>query len=341
MHQNHKIKEMSCLVCYEEQEANAMYVLTRCSHESCRDCLKNWIEKTEMAGSRASPSCPFCRVEMTEKDTMTILGRSFEPAKAASPSDEEEMDELTVQWLQNQTTPCPHCGAHIEKEEGTCDMMECLCGFRFCYNCSSPGCQCSCTPANHVFWDNTNDCWADRDPKTAQDFWKEETDQEDLWEKLLWTTGQSIREARDCRAEDNQREQDELEEPISRAPWLFCSREAGLRTLNSIMNAKNTRKERVKAKAKFASEQRHMEEVSFGSRWLFYPEKFAAWILAQQLQREGKLLHRTGGVHENWREEWDHNRAKVRKRMLRRAACAGRATNLSDSFKCQRNRQIR
>lgn len=48
--------------------------------------------------------------------------------------------------------PCGGCGSLIEKADG-CDKIECLCGYRFCYRCGSPGGGCECNPG-HRFLDN-------------------------------------------------------------------------------------------------------------------------------------------------------------------------------------------
>jgi len=93
---------------------------------------------------------------MTKKDTQAILERPYQPAAAASAGniDTAELDDLTLQWIKEQTKECPGCGAFISKEDGTCAKMECLCGYRFCYDCGSQGAHCLCSPAHHVFTDN-------------------------------------------------------------------------------------------------------------------------------------------------------------------------------------------
>jgi E3 ubiquitin-protein ligase RNF144 len=49
---------------------------------------------------------------------------------------------------------CPKCRAWIEKDQGTCDKMQCRCGYRFCFQCGAEDAKCNCTPDFHQFWDN-------------------------------------------------------------------------------------------------------------------------------------------------------------------------------------------
>jgi len=114
-----------------------------------------WIEQIEASGQQELPACPFCRQQMMSQDMLAILGRSFQPRAGSSSA--AELDELSMFWLQQFTRSCRGCGSRIEKIEG-CDLMECLCGYRFCYRCQSQGAQCSCPDSDpiqdHVFWDN-------------------------------------------------------------------------------------------------------------------------------------------------------------------------------------------
>jgi len=149
-----------CTICCEDDKPSSeRVILSFCRHESCKECMVKWIEKEAEAKSLPAPTCPFCRLDLAEEDTLAILGRPFRPVPANSTDRqtslvEQEIDDLTLDWLRAQTRACPTCGARIEKVEGGCDKMECLCGCRFCYACGSPHAQCSCTPLRHHFWDN-------------------------------------------------------------------------------------------------------------------------------------------------------------------------------------------
>lgn len=77
-----------------------------------------WIESAEASGQITFPGCPFGRLEMTSEEIHSILDRPFQPRTTVVPSSATalaEMDELTLQWLQEQTQTCPGCGACIEK----------------------------------------------------------------------------------------------------------------------------------------------------------------------------------------------------------------------------------
>eukprot|EP00985_Skeletonema_marinoi_P006916 scaffold3024_cov115-Skeletonema_marinoi.AAC.2 len=133
-----------CPICYVNASTSTEgIVLTTCQHQSCKPCLVKWIEKEETSGQEAS-TCPICRVNIDEDDVHRIIGRSFEPRKVeVEEANSEEIDEFTLHWLNENTTLCQGCGSRIEKESG-CNLIECLCGYRFCYQCSAPGGRCSC-----------------------------------------------------------------------------------------------------------------------------------------------------------------------------------------------------
>ena len=141
---------MICFICCEDKE---LVNFSECSHTGCcRACAEQWIQKEEAAG-RTAPTCPYCRMDLPEKDIKDVLGRSYQPKKGLPVDGSEMGDDLTRQVLQEQTVPCPLCGVRIMKTGG-CDLMECLCGFRFCYACGSPGAQCVHTSRRHFYWDN-------------------------------------------------------------------------------------------------------------------------------------------------------------------------------------------
>ncbi|KAL7539418.1 hypothetical protein ACHAWF_006403 [Thalassiosira exigua] len=128
-----------CQLCYEE--SSSIVTVSNCKHKSCRACLTTWIQKEESSGPTAKPTCPFCRVLISKEDVIALLGRPFQPKKAVVEAG--EVDELTLQWLNEHTKLCEGCGSRIEKVSG-CNLIECLCGWRFCFGCGSPGGRCGC-----------------------------------------------------------------------------------------------------------------------------------------------------------------------------------------------------
>ena len=143
--------DFECPICYTvtPTSSDAGVILKTCQHQSCTSCLVRWIEKEETSGQEA-PTCPVCRVNIDENDVHRIMGRSFEPREVdLEEANSEEIDEFTLHWLNENTTLCQGCGSRIEKESG-CNLIECLCGYRFCYQCNAPGGRCECN-AGHGF----------------------------------------------------------------------------------------------------------------------------------------------------------------------------------------------
>jgi len=130
-----------CPLCCEETTDNATLSAT-CRHESCKSCLVKWIEKEEDSGQTTPPTCPFCRLAMEQEDVLALLGRAFQPRRAVE-SHESVADELTLDWLRENTKLCGGCGSRVEKESG-CDFVVCLCGWRFCFNCGAHEADCDC-----------------------------------------------------------------------------------------------------------------------------------------------------------------------------------------------------
>mmetsp|Transcript_47354 Transcript_47354/g.115571 ORF Transcript_47354/g.115571 Transcript_47354/m.115571 type:complete len:278 (-) Transcript_47354:635-1468(-) len=154
-----------CGICLEDIPLSSHFHSScGCTETGCKSCLRKWIETEEKAGVDV-PSCPFCR-DSLQKDSGTVadlLGRSFKPRECnySNParSDNyatENDDDLTQQYLEASTRSCPACGSRISKTEDTCDLLECVCGYRFCYACGAPGAACSCDGPNHIFERNVN-----------------------------------------------------------------------------------------------------------------------------------------------------------------------------------------
>lgn len=64
---------------------------------------------------------------------------------------DQQLSEAAITAMQGRQ--CKRCGIMVQKSSG-CSKVQCLCGYRFCYECGSENAQCGCTPANHGFWDN-------------------------------------------------------------------------------------------------------------------------------------------------------------------------------------------
>jgi hypothetical protein len=140
-----------CPICCEEDltaSPTSAVVLSSCLHGSCRMCLARWIDREEASGRTSGPTCPFCRLAIGEEDVLKILDRPFQPREAtAGETPIDEVDEFTLHWINENTVPCGMCGYRVEKSDG-CDLIECLCGFRFCYRCGAADGRCRCNPGH-------------------------------------------------------------------------------------------------------------------------------------------------------------------------------------------------
>lgn len=139
-----------CPICCEEDDA---VVLSTCQHWSCGACLVRWMEKEESSGRDTGPTCPFCRMAIHEGDILRVMGRPFcqrMEATVGEATGDDEIDDLTLHWISQNTMPCPFCQNRIERSDG-CDHMECLCGYQFCYCCGGAYGRCRCESPGHEF----------------------------------------------------------------------------------------------------------------------------------------------------------------------------------------------
>ena len=128
-----------CSLCLEE--SSAFIVLSACLHRSCQLCLTKWVEREEASGQSKPPVCPFCRLGMSNEDIVKILGRAFQPKQAETRVLDQDMDDLTMQWLNDNSKECPNCKQRVEKNGG-CDHMTCRppggCGHEWWWSCGCP-----------------------------------------------------------------------------------------------------------------------------------------------------------------------------------------------------------
>ena len=139
-----------CPICCEE---DAAVVLSACQHRSCGACLVRWTEKEESSGRDTGPTCLFCRMAIHEGDILRVMGRPFCPrmeAAVGEATEDDEIDDLTLHWISQNTMPCPFCQNRVEKSDG-CDHMECLCGYQFCYRCGGAYGRCLCVSPGDEF----------------------------------------------------------------------------------------------------------------------------------------------------------------------------------------------
>jgi len=131
-----------CSLCCDDVSRDESITLAACNHQRCILCMRKWIEKHEYSSQAISLTCPFCRSSIHDDKVFVVLGRPLKKREALTQSDIDEIDELTLQWLTDQTTLCPGCGSRVEKVDG-CDHMTCLCGCKFCFECGEVRCICA------------------------------------------------------------------------------------------------------------------------------------------------------------------------------------------------------
>lgn len=279
--------------------------LSTCLHRSCGSCIVKWIQREEASGQTTPPTCPFCRSAIKDADVTAILGRSFQPKVAivrGAIDENNEVDPLTLDWINEHTVPCPGCANRIEKADG-CDLIGCLCGFRFCFKCGVADGDCACNPGHDFLEEVEGDSvgYAPiRDRDGFVDFGscirrrqvqrereeKEYENEEEYWEEL-YRTHPSL-----CTANGR---------------WLFSSKNnarcVGMLTQQLANEAvRAQRRERCRVVEREQSESHASHDVS----WLFLSRRSAIRRLGRQRR-----------VRQN--KPWVRNMRQRTRRMSKRA----------------------
>lgn len=335
----------SCALCCHEKPTSSMVSLSRCSHESCHNCMVQWVTNQESSGRTTPPICPFCRVELSEPDVLLLLGRPFQPKGSLNSTSsrpvEEEMDELTLHLLQEQTRQCTSCGAYIEKVPGGCDLMECLCGYRFCYNCGKPGGTCSCTPSHHYFWDNVLDRHAPRHAHTGA------TKDEETGHVLNLKNYIVRRRVQDSRARKRvevAREQRDVDQYFLSAKWIFSPKtRSSFRILNELEERKQVQRQRALKMRRRNREEEHVGESFLSARWIFCcsTKMSASKMLEQQMQAERVKKRRAWNAKKIFIEQKDVGEIYMSARWLFVGAKATASRMLEQQIKAEELRRAR
>lgn len=116
-----------------------------CGHDFCRSCIKSWVDSCEAAKTAKPPpraTCPTCRRPVNDWDLVRLVGHSFRPPRPCIPATDEE-DALFLSYLAEQgARSCPQCNMWILRSDGYDNIMVCLCGTSFCYDCGKDHCSC-------------------------------------------------------------------------------------------------------------------------------------------------------------------------------------------------------
>lgn len=125
-----------------------------CGHAFCRSCIAQWAE-TAINGHKTSIRCPVpkCLYKLWDQDlaelvNKKILKRHQEHSNAdylAHLKKSIKKDAELKSWLQSHARPCPTCHVIVSRSDG-CNVMVCVCGMRFCYQCGFKDCLCRTDP---------------------------------------------------------------------------------------------------------------------------------------------------------------------------------------------------
>jgi hypothetical protein len=167
---------------------------------------------------------------MSECDVLGLMGRPYRPRMTEDAAvgevsvvddDEDEIDELTLHWINEHTKACPYCGNRVEKSDG-CDHMECLCGYQFCYSCGGAYGRCECCDPYDRFDCNNGLGEPLRDNDGRVDL-------------RLCMRRREVRKERSDRYRDDQRY------IIQNATWLFLRRGAEFKAMDQLHIRDNIR----------------------------------------------------------------------------------------------------
>lgn len=143
-------------------------------------------------------------------------------------------------------------------------MMECLCGYRFCYECGCPGANCSCSPEGHYFWDNCLDRQAMRQapPRATPDRDNGLINlQSHIAQRKREAHAVRVRADRRCQRQD--REAERMDDSNWNTQWLY--RSGGRESTNRILHQIYTGTDRTNSKSmQFGVVRQDVNEEMFG-----------------------------------------------------------------------------
>ena len=162
-----------CMICFDtETQVNQGLVMCAndCKHWICRPCLKTYLIHCEN-NRKTTAVCPHpdCQVVVRTELIQEVLERAYTPKVWQKMSNQDNddgeekkgEDELVddsdfAKWLtenENEVQQCEHCSVWIYRDDG-CYAMQCLCGYRFCWECKMACSKCDCGWDVGDFYDN-------------------------------------------------------------------------------------------------------------------------------------------------------------------------------------------
>ena len=163
-------------------------------HWFCKQCIRQYLIQCENDRKQGPVKCPYdgCSVYLADTVVKEILQRPYQPKvwyennatitdekvstdevvkedeKKDINEDEDENDDDAAfyDWISKQDhMQCENCNVYIIREEG-CEAMQCLCGWRFCYDCRLPT---PVTEEDMDYADGSNFCTCHHNPHDFYD----------------------------------------------------------------------------------------------------------------------------------------------------------------------------
>jgi hypothetical protein len=114
-----------------------------CGHACCRSCMSAWAE-IAIKEQKTRIKCPSerCSYSLWDQDLKDLVSeeslKRYQDYKNADYlkhlKTSIKKDKELKSWLQSHARPCPECHVIVSRSEG-CDVMVCVCGTKFCYQC--------------------------------------------------------------------------------------------------------------------------------------------------------------------------------------------------------------
>lgn len=123
-----------CAQPLERDPDEKLVVCGACEYAFCADCLRGWHGDQEPC-RRQTLSFAFAdRYLASTEEERRKLDRLYGAKNIRRLLLDVEHERLAQKWFDQNTTPCPECGAQVEKSMG-CNHILCRCGHHYCYLC--------------------------------------------------------------------------------------------------------------------------------------------------------------------------------------------------------------
>jgi len=123
--------EGECLVCCETVEGDECCAL-RCRHRFCRDCWSSYLTVKIKEGEVTRINCPALNCKYTVPDPVVqkLVDKELYEKYLRFVTKSFVEDNAQITWC-----PAPRCGNAITTEMVHGRIVQCHCGFRFCFSC--------------------------------------------------------------------------------------------------------------------------------------------------------------------------------------------------------------